>query len=313
MTWTPPPDLARATGRYTAPEYAVLLADGRPHEPDVVRAALVDALARGALRLEARLVPGRRGEPRQEHLLVAGPTPEAALPAVLRPARTALDACVGVPDADGREGVRVADWTGGLTVDTDGQGYLRGVVRPALVAAGLAEEVRRRMLPGRRWVLTDAGRSFAAQSRDAVEQARAAARPPAAGWDADPAAAAAAVAALGGLGVLALADPGLVAVLVDLRRTVAAGVDTVDTYPFLVSGAGSSGREDDGHHHDHDDHHGPGHHVLDGLGGLDSGGLGAVDAGVGHSGGHSGGHDGWSDGGGGDGGGGDGGGGGGGD
>ncbi|MBI4944208.1 MAG: hypothetical protein HY830_25990, partial [Actinobacteria bacterium] len=155
MTWTPPPDPARATGRYTAPEYAVLLADGRPREADVVRAALVDALARGALRLEARQMPARRGEPREEHLLVAGPTAAAALPAVLRPARAALDACVGVPDVDGREGVRVPDWTGGLTVATEGQGYLRGVVRPALVSAGLAEQARRRLLPGRRWVLTD--------------------------------------------------------------------------------------------------------------------------------------------------------------
>jgi hypothetical protein len=307
MTSTPP-DPVRATGRYTAPEYAVLLADGRPHEPDVVRAALVDALARGGLRLEPRLVPARRGAPRQEHLLVAGPTSAAALPAVLRPARAALDACLGVPDADGREGVRVADWTGGLTVVTEGQGYLRGVVRPALVGAGLAEEVRRRLLPGRRWVLTDAGRSFAAQARSAVEQTRAAVRPPPAGWDADPVAAAAAVAALGSLGVLALADPALVAVVVDLRRTVAGSAGTDDASPYFASDLSSA----DPHHHGAHDPGQGGLSGLDGLDGLDSGGLGAVDAGVGHSGGHDGGSDGGygGDGGGGDGGGGGGGGGG---
>jgi hypothetical protein len=43
----------------TAPEYAVLLAEGRPSEPDVVRAALVEVLARGVLRLEPRRLQDR--------------------------------------------------------------------------------------------------------------------------------------------------------------------------------------------------------------------------------------------------------------
>ena len=264
----------------TAPEYATILADGRPREADVARAALVDLLARRAL----RLVPWQPQGRLPERLLVAGPTPEHELPAVLRPARVALGAALGTADVDGGPAVLVRDWAGGLSHVTEGHGYLDGVVRPALIGAGLLDRVRRRFWPGTRWGLTAEGQAVRERAAGDVARARTAVEAGTADR-ADPLLVGAAAAALGALGVLALADRDLVAALVDLRRRDVPTEAGAGDVTFVSYGGFDTGPDGD-------------HDLFDGLDGLDDGGLDAVDGGTGADGGWDGGSDGGSDGGG---------------
>jgi hypothetical protein len=264
----------RGAAGLTAPEFAVLLADNRPQLSSVLRAALVETVARGVLRLEPLRVKAMIGS-REERLLVAGPDLSAALPAALGPARSAFERAPQTRTVEGRPGVRVEQWVALLRIEGVG-GYLDGVVRSALVDRGLLVRVSRRFWPGTRLVLTDDGAATAASARAAVEQARATVVPPARGWEADPRAAAAAVAALGTLGILALADRDLVAVLVEARR-----IANVDNSSMPV-GSGDDVYGDPMHRY-HVDLHDPTGQDLGGgdLHGLDAGGLGGLD-GLGH-------------------------------
>lgn len=152
------PGPARDWRALPLPELVALLAGCRPAREDVVGAALTDALARGLLIDVDRPVAGRHGV-RRERLLRPGPAAADRMPDVLLPVRAAHAVAPPTPDAAGGTGVRVGDWVAALHRILPGNGYVAGVVLPALAARGLAARVPRRFLPGGRWLLTPDGES----------------------------------------------------------------------------------------------------------------------------------------------------------
>jgi hypothetical protein len=260
----------------TAPEYAVLMAGKRVVPSVVIRAAFVETLARGAIRLETHGV-SNLGRVRDQRLIVAAAGPVDDVGPVLRPVLDVLRAAKVTKAVDGAGGVTVPNWAQRFKTAVGASRYVSDVVQPALAERGLLAAHRRVLLPGSKFVLTADGDGLARSARERVEAARARVDKGARkAWARDPATAAATLSALGALGTLMLADPDLVAALVELRG-ISQGADSSTTAAAAMTPLWATGGLDgsglDGPGPDGSGLDGLDASSFDGLAGLDASGL----------------------------------------
>jgi hypothetical protein len=273
----------------TAPEYAVLMAGKRVVPSVVMRAAFVETLARGAVRLETHGV-SNLGRVRDQRLIVAAEGPVDDLGPVLRPVLDTVRTARATDAVDGAVGVTVPSWAQRFKTTVGLSRYVSDVVQPALAARGLSTRRPKTFLPGSHDRLTSDGEQLAASARKQVAAARAqvdkAARK---AWAKDPALAAATLSGLGSLGTLVLADPQLVAALVELRGLApGAGLPPGGTaagaaamVPLWATGGGIDGAGFDGSGFDGLDTSSFGGLDTSSFDGLDASDLSSFDSGFG--------------------------------
>jgi hypothetical protein len=241
------PSAATSQGLWglTAPEHVVLLSCGRtPADGAVVRAALIECVVRGLLRIERR---SGRGvfRPRTEwHLVPGGGDP----PAVLAPVPAAATAAPEVEDADGRRGRTVASVVKALREACNHATYADLHVLPALASSGYVTDVKPpRWFRTSRFTPTAGGGAVAADAAERVAAARAAvAAIPSRGTAEEVRTARlAAAAALGAAGVLVIAEKDLLSAASEIRRALGDGGGEGGDALIVLSAAGDPGSEDD--------------------------------------------------------------------
>ncbi|MGF1661026.1 MAG: hypothetical protein ACFCVG_00900 [Kineosporiaceae bacterium] len=239
------PATARGLRELTAPEYVVLLSRGStPADGPVVRAALVECVVRGLLRIERRSGRGLF-RPRDEWHLVPG---HGDPPGTLAPVLAAVDAAPEVEDAEGRRGRTVASVVKALREASDGAAYADRHVLPALESAGYVVEVKPpRWFRTSRFALSTDGEAVAADGAERVAAARAAveAIPSRGAPEEVREARSAAAGALGAAGVLVIAEKDLLADAGEIRRALAEDGGSGGDATFLLLASGDTGSADD--------------------------------------------------------------------
>jgi hypothetical protein len=239
------PATAHGLLELTAAEYAVLLARGStPADGPVVRAALVECVVRGLLRIERRTVRGVF-RPRTEWHLVPG---AGEPPRVLAPVLSAVAAAPEVEDAEGRRGRTVAAVVTALRKASDGATFADLHVLPALLAAGHVVDVKPpRWFRTSRFTLTPTGEATATEGDERIAAARAAvdAVPSRGEEESVREARLAAATALGAAGVLVVAEKDLLTAASEIRRALAEDGGSGGDATFLLLTSGHTGSVDD--------------------------------------------------------------------